>query len=79
MKKVRVNFTIPEEVIKSLNNSVEKRKRSAFVALAVSEKLNKIDKEELIKNLVEGYQVSAEEDAILSNEWESATLESWPD
>jgi metal-responsive CopG/Arc/MetJ family transcriptional regulator len=79
MKKVRVSFTIPEEVIKSLNNRVEKRKRSAFVALAVSEKLNKIDKEELIKNLVEGYQASAEEDAILSNEWESATLENWPD
>jgi len=79
MRKVRVNFTIPEEVVKALNKRVEKRKRSAFVTLAVSEKLNKIDKEELIKNLVEGYQASAEEDAILSNEWESATLENWPD
>ena len=79
MKKVRVNFTIPEEVIKSLNKRVEKRKRSAFVTLAVNEKLSRIDQEELTKNLIEGYQVSAEEDAILSNEWESATLENWPD
>ena len=79
MKKVRVNFTIPEEVVKALNKRVEKRKRSAFVTLAVNEKLSRIDQEELTKNLIEGYQVSAEEDAILSNEWESATLENWPD
>jgi metal-responsive CopG/Arc/MetJ family transcriptional regulator len=78
MKTLKLNFTIPEDVAEALKTRVSKRKRSAFVAEAVAEKLKELEQEQLRKSLVEGYQARRTEDAEINQEWKGATLEEWP-
>lgn len=77
MKTLKLNFTVPEDVAEELKARVSKRKRSAFVAAAVAEKLKEIEQEQLRRSLVEGYQARRVEDAEVNQEWEVATLEEW--
>lgn len=79
MKTVKLNFTIPEDIAEGLQCRVSKRKRSAFVAAAVAEKLKQLEEEQLIKELTEGYQARKAEATVINSEWESATLENWPE
>ncbi|GFP27447.1 hypothetical protein, partial [Candidatus Hakubella thermalkaliphila] len=62
MKTLKLNFTIPEEVAEALKTRVSKRKRSAFVAVAVLDKLKELEQEQLRQALMEGYQARREED-----------------
>ena len=74
----RVNFTLPEDVIRTLKSNVRERERSSFVAAALREKLAKLERDRLEAELIEGYQATAEEDREINAEWEAITLESWP-
>jgi hypothetical protein len=78
VKTIKLNFTVPENVADALKARVSKRKRSAFVVEAVSEKLKALEQEQLRQLLVEGYQARQADDAELNREWEGATLEEWP-
>jgi hypothetical protein len=78
MKTLKLNFTIPEDVAEALKSRVNKRKRSAFVAAAVADKLKELEEEQLRQSLVEGYRARQTEDAGVNQEWERATLEEWP-
>jgi len=62
-----------------LKQSVSDRKRSSFVAAAIREKLLRLEREQLEKELIEGYCVRREEDAAMNAEFEYATLENWPE
>lgn len=77
MKTLKLNFTIPEDVAEALKIRVGKRKRSAFVAAAVAEKLKHLEQEQLRQSLVEGYKARQAEDAGVNQEWEGATMEEW--
>ena len=77
MQTLKVNFTIPEDVIGMLKAYVGERQRSSFVAAAIREKLIHLEREQLRQALIEGYLAQREEDLALNKEWESATLESW--
>ncbi|GFP21513.1 hypothetical protein HKBW3S43_01976 [Candidatus Hakubella thermalkaliphila] len=77
MKTLKLNFTIPEEVAEALKTRVSKRKRSAFVAVAVLDKLKELEQEQLRQALMEGYQARREEDTEINKKWEAATLEGW--
>lgn len=79
MKALKVNFTIPEDVAAALRSRVSKRRRSAFVAAAVAQKLKELEEEQLRHELIEGYQATREEDVAINKEWEAATLERWPE
>ncbi len=68
----RLNITIPEDVAKELDKVPNKSK---FIAQAVSEKIKRIKKEKLIKELKEGYRATKEEDKALNEEWEKITIE----
>ncbi len=74
MKTLKLNFTVPEDVAEALKARVSKRKRSAFVAAAVADKLKELEEEQLRQSLVEGYRARQAEDAELNKEWEGATL-----
>ncbi len=76
---VKVNFTLPEELNEMLKAQISDRKRSAFVAEAIRERLKRIEQEKLRDLLIEGYQARREEDAQINAEWEAITLESWPE
>ncbi|MBI4295444.1 MAG: CopG family transcriptional regulator [Chloroflexi bacterium] len=78
MKTMKLNFTVPEDIAEALKARVIKRKRSAFVAAAVLDKLKELEQEQLRQSLVEGYQARREEDTEINMEWEGATLEGWP-
>lgn len=77
MQKLRVNFTIPEEVVMSLKAQVSERKRSAFVGNAIREKLKELEEELLTQALAEGYLARRDEDARINREWEQPTVEGW--
>ncbi len=78
MKTLKLNFTVPEDVAEALKARVGKRKRSAFVAAAVLEKLKELEQEKLRQSLIEGYQARQAEDTEVNQEWENTTLEEWP-
>lgn len=78
MKTLKLNFTVPEDVAEALKARVSRRKRSAFVAAAVADKLKELEQEHLRQSLVEGYQARRAEDTEINQEWEGATLEEWP-
>jgi hypothetical protein len=75
MKTLKLNFTVPEDVAEALKSHVDKRKRSAFVVAAVTDKLKRLEEEQLRQSLVEGYQARQAEDDEVNREWERATLE----
>ncbi|MDP2936894.1 MAG: hypothetical protein Q8O86_10440, partial [Dehalococcoidia bacterium] len=70
MKTVKVNFTIPEDIVAMLKARVSERSRSAFVGAAIHGRLTQLEQEELRRNLIEGYVARREEDAEVSKEWE---------
>lgn len=78
MRTVKLNFTIPQDVAAQLKASVGERGRSAFVARAIRERLRELEEERLNAELVEGYKARLEEDSELNDEWEQATVQSWP-
>lgn len=75
---IKMTFTIPEDVAHRLRHEVAQSKRSAFVTSAVNEKLSVIKKKEMTAKLVEDYIERHDEDRLISQEWDSATLEGWP-
>ncbi len=76
---VKVNFTLPEDVVEHLRAQVGERSRSAFVAQAGKEQLQQIERAQLEAELIEGYKARFEEDREVNAEWEAATLEGWPE
>ena len=78
MRTLKMNFTVPEDIAEALRARVSRRKRSAFVAAAVLEKLKELEQEQLTLSLIEGYQARRAEDAEVNQEWEGSTLEEWP-
>ncbi|MCL4513339.1 MAG: hypothetical protein M1421_04940 [Candidatus Eremiobacteraeota bacterium] len=72
MKRYNINdpVEISEELAKIPN-------KSRFIAETLSEKLERMKKEELDRQLIEGYKAVKKEDEKINAEWESATLESW--
>ena len=77
MKTLKLNFTIPEDIAEALKARISKRKRSAFVAAAVLDKLKELEQEQLGQALMEGYQTRREEDTEINKEWEASTPEEW--
>jgi hypothetical protein len=78
MKTLKLNFTVPEDVAEALKARVSRRKRSAFVAAAVADKLKELEQEQLRLSMIEGYQARQAEDSEVNQDWERATLEEWP-
>ncbi len=76
---VRLNITLPKELVEAINRMTEHRKRSLFIAEAVRQKIVQKEKEEMEKLLAEGYQANDRESLTLTREFESADLEGWDD
>lgn len=77
MRTLKLNFTIPEDTAAMLKAHVNERRRSAFVAAAIHERLRQLEQQELRETLREGYLARRDEDAKINSEWESSTLEGW--
>jgi Arc/MetJ-type ribon-helix-helix transcriptional regulator len=74
---VKMTFTIPEELAEKLKQAVHQKERSAFVKVALEEKLQRLDQQQFEHDLIEAYVERYDEDESLNEEWEQATIKSW--
>ncbi len=78
MKTLKMNFTIARHTVSRLKSVVAEGNRSGFVGAAIEEKLDRIEREQFLELLKEGYQAHRQEDIEVNQEWETTTLEGWP-
>ena len=74
---VRINVTLPRELLESVNNIAGSRSRSRLISESLQEYVRKIKKDELEKQFEEGYQAAAKESIALAEEFEAVDLEGW--
>ncbi len=77
MSVVRMNITLPEDLVHKLNRLTRSRKKSQFIAEALKERIEKIQHKELQKALEEGYKAMKQESHSIAKEFESIDLEGW--
>lgn len=76
---VRMNITLPRELVTALDNLTGPRKRSLFISEAVMQKIQQIEKQRLEALLAEGYQASKQDSIELVKEFEGIDIEGWDD
>ncbi len=74
---VRINVTLPKELIESANQIAGPRSRSHLIAESLREHIRQIKKGELEKQLEEGYRARAKESVAITHEFEAVDLEGW--
>lgn len=73
----RINVTLPRELIEAANQVAGPRSRSRLISESLREYIDKIKKDEMERQLEEGYRASAKESVALAGEFEAADLEGW--
>lgn len=78
MKRLKLTFTIPEDVAEMLDKRVTKRKRNAFVVDAIRARFRSLDEQQFLRELTEAYQARDKEMAEIDEglEPEDAILQS---
>jgi metal-responsive CopG/Arc/MetJ family transcriptional regulator len=79
MKAVRLNVQVPEDLAREINRLAGQRKRNQFLVDAIRRRVEEIRKEELARQLIEGYTARREEDIAMAREFEAVDLEGWDD
>lgn len=74
---VRINVTLPKDLIELLNKIAGPRARSRLISKSLREYIRVMQKVELEKQLEEGYRASAKENIALAYEFEAVDLEGW--
>ena len=69
---IRLNITLPEEVVRELNHV---KNKSRFIAQAIRVQFELEKRKHLEIQMIEGYKACAAEDRPVSAEWESATAD----
>ena len=70
MNTVRMNITLPLEIAEILKNV---KNKSSFIAESIRERFEREEKDNLIKELSEGYKVRKKEDTEISLEWDTTS------
>ncbi len=65
----RVGISIPDSVLKELQQMVPERKRSKYIVKALEEKLQEEKKSRLCAEMIKGYKTNTEIDAAIAEEW----------
>lgn len=73
----RLNISIPETTLRLLDRVVAKGDRSKFIERAVRSELARTTKTRLRRALAEGYRRRAQEDRVLTAEWDQLSAEVW--
>ncbi len=77
MSAVRLNITLPRELAQQLDEVVAPKKKSAFIADALRDRLQEIQNEKLNLLMKEGYKATHSEAKEMAHEFEVADLEGW--
>lgn len=78
-QNVRLNVTLPKDLVSTVDRMIGAKKRSLFIAEAIELKVKQTQKEILEKQLAEGYRACQKESLDISSEFEAADLEGWDD
>ncbi len=65
----RIGISIPDSILKELQQLVPERKRSEYIVRALEEKLEEEKKMKLREEMVKGYKTNAGIDAAIAEEW----------
>jgi CopG family transcriptional regulator/antitoxin EndoAI len=76
---IRLNITLPKDLVHLIDQMSGPRKRSLFIAEAVQLKVRQTRKEALDKKLAEGYRAGYNESRKIASEFEAVDLEGWDD
>ena len=76
---IRVNITLPKDLVHLIDQMSGPRKRSLFIAEAVQLKVRQAQKEALEKKLAEGYRAGYNESREMASEFDAIDLEGWDD
>ena len=76
---IRLNITLPKNLVHLIDQMSGPRKRSLFIAEAVQLKVRQAQKEALEKKLAEGYRAGYNESRDMASEFEAIDLEGWDD
>ena len=74
---VRINVTLPRELIESVNQIAGPRSRSRLISESLREYIRQIKQDELGKQLEEGYRAAAKENIAIAAEFKAVDLEGW--
>jgi len=77
MSVVRMNITLPEELVRQIDKLVKPREKSQFIAETLQERIARIQNEKLQEILEEGYKTRKKESQSLAKKFESVDLEGW--
>lgn len=72
-----MNITLPEELVRELDEILGPRKKSEFIAESLRIRIEKIRAQELEKILEEGYKLRKNESLSVAESFEPADLEGW--
>ncbi len=75
MSSQRLNFTLPDDVVKILNKKAKDGEKSAFVAEAIRQHSKPKMTKKMIENLIEGYQSRTADDLKLAAEAEGTLVD----
>ena len=76
-QKEKVTLTLPSEVMDAVREQASPRGYSKFIAEAVTYYIQEQRRSALRERLIAGYQVDAERDQALTEEWRHAEEEVW--
>lgn len=76
-QKIRLNVTLPKNLVNMVDRMTGAKKRSMFIAEAIELKVKQTQKALLEKQLVEGYRACQKESVDISKEFEAADIEGW--
>jgi len=74
---VRLNITLPKEVVLALNRLTAPRKRSRFITESIKQRIEQEEREAMEKILEEGYLTMKQESLVITKEFEAVDLEGW--
>ena len=69
-RTLRLNITLPQSLVTSLDRMAGPRKRSSFIAQAVRDRIERIQKREMERLLTEGYQALKTESISITKAFE---------
>ena len=74
---VRLNITLPKELVLALNRLTAPRKRSRFITESIKQRIEQEEREAMEKILEEGYRTMKQESLVITKEFEAVDLEGW--
>lgn len=74
---VRLNITLPFSVAKELDQCSGPRRRSRFIAEAITMRIKQLKENKMADLLAEGYQATKNESLEIAKEFDSLDIENW--